>query len=79
MQTNLEDNYKAKSVRCDLTPDKLRVFFEIENTEDAVKCLLDFFKDPYLNETTKAMIYYVKPEEVFVKYADIEADLYYAE
>lgn len=56
---------------------KLRIQFKIEDREMAKKCFEDYSYNPILNEERdKATIFYVKPEEIFEKYGDIEAEKY---
>ena len=57
--------------------DKHRVFFSIPDKSQAIKCFKDFNKIRALIPGSRHKLYYVRPEDVFVKYADIEAQLYY--
>lgn len=61
-------------------PDKLKVFFSIKEKEKAIQCYKDFtFNKAFRIPGARHKLYYVRPEEIFVKYGDIEAEKYYQE
>jgi len=57
--------------------DRHRVFFNIKNKDKAIQCYKDFQQRKIRFEGSKSLMYLVLPEEVFVKYGDIEAAKYY--
>lgn len=60
--------------------DRQRVFFVINNKEKAIKCYEDFsFNRDKVIEGARFKIYLQKPEEILVKFGDIEAKKYYEE
>lgn len=56
---------------------KLRIQFKIEDRENAMSCFEAYSYNSRLTpEGDKGVIYYVKPEDIFEKYGDIEAEKY---
>lgn len=55
---------------------KLRVEFLVVDKEKAKAVCFQFFKKPFLG-SDRVMLYVNFPEELFVKYGDEEAALYY--
>lgn len=61
-------------------PDKHKVFFSIKDKEKALQAYRDLgVKKQVKIPGARFILYYVRPEEVFVKYGDIEAEKYYAQ
>ena len=70
--------YDAEDIRIHPVGDKLRVTFKINDKEKSMKCFGEFTTYPYLHPGQDSLkIYLTKPEEVFEKYGDEEAELYY--
>ena len=61
--------------------DKHQVYFSIKERDQAVSCYEYFaFNKSKVNiPGSRPQLYYIRPEAVFVKQADIEAEKYYAE
>lgn len=60
--------------------DRYKVFITIKDKEQALRCYQDFSMPNKISiPGARHKIYYVRPEEVFVKYGDIEAEKYYKE
>lgn len=61
--------------------DKHRIMFRIKNKEKAIQFWKDFVlnKNKRIHEGCRHKVYLQKPEDVFVKYGDIEAEKYYKE
>lgn len=59
--------------------DKHRVMFRIKIKEKAIQFWQDFVlrKGKRIHEGCRHNVYLQKPEEIFVKYGDIEAEKYY--
>lgn len=73
------ENFRFQNVRPHETPDKHRVFFSIKNKEKAAEVFKTFNRKDFFIPGARQKLYYIRPEEIFVKYGDIEAELYYAE
>lgn len=72
-------NYEAISPRISFLHDdrdKLRVMFRIKDKEKAKKCYQDFYQSYSIIQGAKTFIFLIKPEELYVKYGDIEAEIY---
>ena len=59
--------------------DRQKVHFIIKEKEDAKKCFMTFERTRELIPGARHKLYYVRPDEILVKYADIEAAKFYEE
>ncbi len=73
-------DYNAENVKYGKPdPEKYKVFFNVKTKEDALRCFKDFNTSKRIISGARHKLYYVRPDEIFLKYADIEAEKYYAE
>ncbi|TNV83256.1 hypothetical protein FGO68_gene17489 [Halteria grandinella] len=57
--------------------EKYKVFFNIIEREDAIRCFETFNFKRNMIPGARHKLYYVRPDEIFLKYADIAAEKFY--
>ena len=72
------ENFRFQTFRHYETPDKHRVFFSVKEREQALAIYDKFQKYLVPIPAARSKLYYSRPEEVFVKFGDSEAEKYYA-
>jgi hypothetical protein len=72
------ENFRFQSVRPNETPDKHRVFFSVKDRDLALDIYDKFQGYKVKIPAARLKLYYTRPEEVFVKFGDIEAEKFYA-
>ena len=78
-------SYDASDIRIHTLPDgktgeKLRVLFNIKDKQKSIDCYKNFHESPSkMFEGFRTVLFLIKPEDIFVKYGDEEADRYYKE
>lgn len=60
-------------------PEKYKVFFNILDRDEAINCFKVFNTKRNMITGARHKLYYVRPDDIFVKYADIEAVKFYAD
>lgn len=67
-------DFNAENLRFDRPQnDRQKVHFSVKENEDAKKCFKRFDKERYIIPGARHKLYYVRPDEILLKYGDIEA------
>jgi hypothetical protein len=52
-------------------PERQKVFFNIASKDDAKKCFIFFDRNRRIIPAARHKLYYVRPDEILLKYADL--------
>lgn len=72
------DDYGGSNVKSSNQNERVRFTFEIEEKQKALE-LFESVSYQSRDANPRMAIFYLKPEEIFEKYGDQEAEIFYAE